>query len=220
MKRLLAILGFSCMHLFVHGNPMHVTCEDDISIIQDYYTISFGDAVEAGITTELSLAVSWSVAPQTGVSKASGTGKTTGNLVFSQPGKYQILFRIPAHGLHPAKTEIVTVEVTGAKMTFDLKNIVFSRPLSTGSASGIVMTVPVTVTTFDGKPYNYSAREIQTTGIADVSARLNNGTALLANGFNQLSFELSGSVPTKGNIQFRFYHSTGEAQFFNYSITD
>lgn len=220
MKRLLAILGLSCIHLVVHANPIHVTCGDDISVIQSHYSISFGDAIEAGITTELSLSISWSVAPQVGVNKGGGTGKTTGNLVFSQPGKYQITFQIPAHGDHPAKTETVTVEVSGVKMTFDLKNIVFSKRLTTGDASGIVMTVPVTVNTYDGTAFSYTTREVQTTGVANVSSRLKNDTAVLKDGLNELSFELSGAVRTKGNIQFRFYDLTGEARFFNYAITN
>jgi hypothetical protein len=49
---------------------------------------------------------------------------------------------------------------------------------------------------------------------------LKNDKAVLKNGANELSFELSGAVPAKGNIQFRMYDATGEACFFNYSITN
>ena len=219
MKKLFTLLGFSWMCLVAYGNPVSGSCDDDVSILQSHYSISFGDAIEAGVATELSLAISWNVAPQSGVSKGSGTGKTTGNLVFSQPGKYQVTFHIPAHGDHPAKTETVTVEVSNVQMIFDLKNPVFSTPLTTGNASGIVMTIPVTVKTYNGKPADYTIREVQTTGVAAISSRLKNGKAVLKNGQNQLSFELSGAVPAKGNVQFRVYDSTGEAHFFNYAIT-
>ncbi|WP_043023901.1 hypothetical protein [Fluviicola taffensis] len=222
MKKLFTVLGFFWICLFASGNDTQTTflCEDDVSILQSHYSISFGDAIEAGVTTDLSLSISWRVAPQSGVSKVSGTGKITGKLVFAQPGKYQITFDIPAHGNHPGKTETVTVEVSSARMTFDLEHIAFSKQLKTGDASGIVMKVPVTVKTYDGKAYDYSMREVQTTGIANVSSRMTNDKAVLKDGLNELSFELSGAVPTKGNIQFRVYDAKGEAVFFTYSITN
>ncbi|WP_300666233.1 hypothetical protein [Fluviicola sp.] len=222
MKKLFTVLGFSWLCLLAYGNgsPTHFSCEDDVSVIQSHYSICFGDAIQAGVATDLSLNISWSVAPQTGASKASGTGKTTGDLVFSKPGTYQITFDIPAHGDHPGKTETVTVEVSSARMIFDLEKVAFSRPLSTGDASGIVMTVPVILQTYDGQAYTYSMREVQTTGVANVSSRLKNDRTVLKNGANELSFELSGAVSTKGNIQFRVYDAKGEALFFNYSITN
>ncbi|MDF3026440.1 MAG: hypothetical protein K0S23_747 [Fluviicola sp.] len=222
MKKLFTVLGFSWICLFASGSGIRTpfSCEDDVSVLQSHYSICFGDAIEAGVSTDLSLAISWRVAPQTGVSKGSGLGKTTGNLVFSQPGTYQITFNIPAHGDHPAKTETVTVEVSSAKLIFDLEHPVFSKQLKTGDASGIVMTVPVMVKTYDGKAYNYTMREVQTTGVANVSSHLKNDKAVLKDGLNELSFELSGAVPTKGNIQFRVYDAKGEAQFFTYSITN
>ncbi|MNJ86418.1 hypothetical protein D3C87_39120 [compost metagenome] len=221
MKKLFTLLGFSWMCLVAYGSSASAgSCDDDVNVLQSHYSISFGDAIEAGLATDLSLSISWRVAPQSGVSKSSGAGKTTGNLVFSKPGKYEVTFNIPAHGDHPAKTETVTVEVSRVQMIFDLKNPVFSTPLTTGNASGIVMTLPVTVKTYDGKPADYSTREIQTTGVATISSRLQNDKAVLKNGLNQLSFELSGAVPTKGNVQFRVYDPNGEAHFFNYAITN
>lgn len=222
MKKLFTLLGFSwiCIWAYGNGDPATFSCEDDVSLIQSHYSICFSDAIEAGVATDLTLSISWRVAPQTGVSKVSGIGKTTGNLVFSQPGKYQITFEIPAHGDHPGKTETVTVEVSSAKLIFDLKNIIFSKQLKTGDVSGIVMTVPVMVKTYDGKAYDYTIREVQTTGVANISSRLKNGKAVLKDGPNELSFELSGTVPAKGTVQFRVYDGKGEAQFFNYSITN
>lgn len=218
MKRLFTILSFSCICAVLHGKPTDSTCGDDISVIQSEYSISFGDAIEAGVSTNLSLSISWRVSPQVGVSKVSGTGETTGNLIFSQPGKYQITFQIPPHGDHPAKTETINVEVSNVKMKFNLEDITFSKNLTIGDVSGVIMTVPVTLETYDGKTVEYSTREAQTTGVAKVSSRLKNGTALLKNGVNELAFELSGTISQNGNIQFRFYDPKGEAIFFNHLI--
>jgi hypothetical protein len=220
MKRLFTLLGFSWMCLLVHGSPTHVSCDEDVSVLQSHYSISFGDAIETGVATELPLSISWKVAPQAGVSKVSGTGKSTGKLVFSKPGKYEVTFVIPAHGDHPGKTETVTVEVSNVQMTFNLKNPVFSTPLTTGTISGITMTIPVTVKSYDGKAVEYTVREVQTTGVAAISSHLKNDKSVLKNGENSLVFELSGTVPAKGNVQFRVYDTTGEAHFFNYSITN
>ncbi len=213
-------MGFSWMCLLVHGSPLHVSCDEDVSVLQSHYSISFGDAIETGVATELPLSISWKVAPQTGVSKTSGTGKSTGKLVFSTPGTYEVTFVIPAHGDHPGKTETVTVAVSSVQMIFDLKNPVFSTPLTTGTISGTSMTIPVTVKSYDGKPVEYSILEVQTTGIAAISSRLKNDKTVLKNGENKLVFELSGTIPAKGNVQFRVYDTTGEAHFFNYSITN
>lgn len=220
MKKLFALLGFSWVCLLAYGSPVQGSCDEDVNVLQSHYAICFGDAIETGVATDLSLSISWNVAPQSGVSKHSGSGKMTGKLVFSQPGTYKLTFNIPAHGDHPAKTETITVEVSRVQMIFDLKNPVFSTPLTTGDASGIVMTLPVTVKTYDGKPADYTVREVQTTGAAAISSRLKNDKAVLKNGLNQLSFELSGAVPTKGNVQFRVYDSTGQAHFFSYTITN
>lgn len=221
MKKLFTMFGFSWLCLLAYGgNPTHSSCEDDVSVIQSHYSICFGDAIQAGVSTDLSLNIVWRVAPQTGVSKVSGMGKTTGDLAFSKPGTYQITFEIPAHGDHPSKTETVTVEVSGTRMIFDLEKVSFSKQLSTGDVSGIVMAIPVTVKTYDGQACTYSTHEVQTTGVANVSSRLKNDQVILKNGSNELLFELSGAVSTMGNIQFRVYDAKGEAIFFNYSITN
>lgn len=217
---MLTVICLSCFWLFAHGKSTGVFCGDDVGLIQNHFQISFGDTITAGIATELSLSASWRVSPQSGVSKVSGSGKTTGDLVFSQPGKYQITFNIPAHGDHPAKTETVTVEVSNVRMVFDVKNIGFSKQLTTGDVSGVVLTVPVNVKTYDGKVFDYTMREVKTTGVANVSSRLKNDRATLKDGVNELAFELSGTVSQQGNIQFRVYDTKGEAVFFNYSITN
>lgn len=220
MKQILTMLGVSCFYFLADAGPTHVTCGDEISLIQHHYSISYGDTIEAGVALEHEITTSWSISPASGVNKASGSGKTTGDLIFSQPGKYQITFQIPAHGDHPAKTETALVEVSNVKMIFDTQKISFSRPLTTGDASGVIMTVPVEVKTYDSKPYDYTTREVQTTGVGRVSSRLKDGRALLKEGQNLLPFELSGSVSQQGNIQFRVYDDKGEAVFFNYSITN
>lgn len=221
MNKLFASVTFLCFALLGYGQEQssHADCSKDISAVQSFYSISFGEAIEAGVSDEHEVSVFWSVSPQEGVSKTSGAGKSTGDLVFSKPGTYQIAFQIPAHFGHPAKKEIVTVEVSDVRMMFDTKNVTFSKPLTTGSASGITMTVPVQVKTYNGKAYSYTAREVQTTGTARVSSRLKDGKAELKNGENQLAFELSGTVPAQGHIQFRVYDTTGTPAFINYSIS-
>lgn len=220
MKKMLTMIGLSCWCLFAHGGPSRILCGDDVSVIQDHFQISFGDTITAGISTELPLSVSWSVSPQTGVNKVSGSGKTTGDLIFAQPGKYQVKFEIPAHGDHPAKTETVTVEVGNVKMTFDVRNSQFSKPLVMGDVSGTILTVPVTVKTYEGKTVDYTTNEIRTTGAATISSRLKEGQVTLKNGENKLAFELSGAIVQQGNVQFRVYDADGRPTFFNYLITN
>lgn len=218
MKKMLTIICFSCIWTFTHGKQKSILCGDDVSVIQKNFNISFGDTITAGVATELSLPISWRVSPQAGVNKSFGSGKTTNDLIFSHPGKYEIIFDIPAHGDHPAKTETVIVEVSNVRMYFDTKNIELSKQLTSGDVSGIVLTVPVDVKIYDGGVYNYTMREVKTTGVANVSSRLKDSNVVLKNGLNKLTFELSGTISQQGSIQFRVYDEKGNATFFNQLI--
>ena len=222
MKKALTIICFSCLWLFASASEKQtgIFCGDEIGVIQNLYQINFGDTISTGISSDEALNVSWNVFPKTGLNVSSGSGKMTGDLIFSQPGEYQITFNIPAHGDHPAKDEVVKVEVSSVRMTFDVKNIVFSKQLTTGDVSGITMTVPVLVKTFKGKTIDYSTRDIKTTGAAHISSRLIANKTKLKDGQNELTFKLSGSVSNTGNVQFRFYDLGGSATFFNYQITN
>ena len=222
MKKALTIICFSCLWLFASASEKQtgIFCGDEIGVIQNLYQINFGDTISTGISSEEALTVSWNVFPKTGLNVSSGSGKMTGDLIFSQPGEYQITFNIPAHGEHPAKSEVVQVEVGSVRMTFDVTNIVFSKQIKAGDISGTTMTVPVLVKTFNGKAIDYSPREVSTTGVANVSSRLTTKKSKLKNGLNEVVFELSGSVSTIGNIQFRFYDSKNVPTFFNYQITN
>ena len=222
MKKTLTIICFSFLWLFTSASegPTTLFCGDEISVIQNLYQISFGDTISTGISSEEPLTGSWNVFPNSGLNVSSGTGKMTGDLIFSQPGEYQITFNIPAHGDHPAKDEVVKVEVSSVRMNFDVKNIIFSKQLTTGDVSGITMKIPVTVNTYKGKTVEYTVREIKTTGVANVSSRLLANKTKLKAGDNELTFELSGSVSNPGNVQFRFYDLDGRATFFNYLITN
>lgn len=219
MKKTLTAICFSCFVILANGKSPTVYCGDDISVIQDKFQISFGDTISAGISSELSLPVSWNVHPKNGLNVSSGAGKTTGDLIFSQPGKYQITFSIPAHGDHPAKDEIVVVDVSPVKMFFDKENIRFSKELKTGSVSGIIVTVPVKIKTFDNRPIEYSSRTTNSTGVATISLNLMNTKKVLKDGYNELAFELDGVASNQGNVQFRIYDLDGRATFFNCSIT-
>ena len=220
MKKMLTAICFSCVWLLAHGKPAGLKCGDDVSVIQSEFQISYGDTISAGINSELPMIVSWSVFPQTGLNQHSGKGKFTGDLVFSNPGEYKITFDIPAHGEHPAKKEVVTVKVSGIKMLFDTKNVTFSSPLTQGNVSGVTLTIPVKVLTFDERPIEFSSRDIKSTGIANISAHLKNGDQTLKVGHNELNFELTGTISQPGNIQFRVYDMDGRATFFNYLITN
>lgn len=220
MRRLLLIIGLTCASLYVYGKPMHVACDDEVSLIQSYYSISFGDTIEAGIISEHDITTTWSVLPQTGVSRTSGSGKTTGDLVFSEPGEYEITVKIPAHGNQLAKTETIKVHVSAIRMEFDTEKVSFSRKLAVGDVSGTEMTIPVLVKTYQESEQNYSAREVKTTGVAQISSHLKHEKKVLKAGWNILSFELAGTINQRGNIQFRVYDADGNPTFFNYTITD
>lgn len=221
MKKALTIICFSWLWIFATASDKSpgILCGDEISVIQSLYQINYGDTISTGISSEEPLTVSWNVLPKTGLNISSGSGMMTGDLIFSQPGEYQITFNIPAHGDHPAKSEIIQVKVSSVRMTFNTKNIVLSKKISAGDVTGVTMTIPVTVKTYDGKSIDYSTREIKTTGVANITTRLKANSAKLKNGQNDLTFELSGSVSNSGSVQFRFYDLGGNATFYNYYIT-
>lgn len=181
-----------------------------LSVIQQEYTISFGEKIQAGVSGDTDLSVTWNISPQNGVKNVSGTGMETGEITFNQPGVYQIQFNIPAHGNNKAKVETSTVKVSDVRMTFDLNKVTFSK-------SGNEMLVPVSVESFNNTPIRYTMRDVQTTGVSRINISLDENSKLLKKGANVLKFSLSGA-PTIGNTQFRIYDNIGRPYFINKTV--
>lgn len=216
MKKMILVFCAWCFVTSLHAQTAeHANCDGDISPYQKQYSISFGETINTGVSTQDKLMFGWSVSPTNGVSKSSGTGNETGEILFSQPGSYQISYSIPAHGDHASKVEVIEVKVSEVSMKVDKSNITFSRNLTSGSVDGITMKVPVDVKIYGKKTYEYTANDLLSTGASRVAYTLKGKKAILKNDINYLEFELSGTIAQPGTIQFRIENPAGEASFFN-----
>lgn len=190
--------------------------EETIDVIQQEYAISFGESVKAGISGEEISSVTWRISPTNGVSATSGKGMSTDDIIFNTPGTYRITFNVPAHNKLPAKTVESIVTVDNARMTFDLKNVQFSQPLTSGD-SDIQLSVPVQVELYKGETLAYDMRTIQTTGDTRLTVSLNPESKRLKKGLNVLTFTVNGSAQA-GHTQFRVYDQINRPYFFNLNL--
>ncbi|MEZ4890269.1 MAG: hypothetical protein R2779_06810 [Crocinitomicaceae bacterium] len=196
----------------------HTNCDGDVSPYQKQYNISYGDSIITGVSSKEKLSCTWSVSPESGVTKTNGTGVETGAIVFTKPGDYKINYSIPAHDGHASKVEVIDVKVSDVSMKVDVSKITFSKKLTSGSVDGIVMKVPVDVKVYGKNGFVYTTNSFSTTGVSRIAYSLKEGKANLKNGVNYLEYELTGSIAQPGTIQFRISMPSGESIFFNKTV--
>lgn len=194
---------------------------NEFALVRHQYQIAFGETVtvDAGGETH-GVKPKWAVTPTKGVSATRGEGSSTGELVFTLPGTYEVTFSVPAHNGEPAHTDKATVEVSGEKMKFLPAQATLSAPLVKGKAAdGIVLTVPVEIHSFKDNAFPYGPATLQTTGIPGITATLAE-TLKLKNGTQQVSFVLSGTPNHSGAAQLGFFNLMGEGFFYNFLIAE
>lgn len=198
-----------------------VLCDEEHNGITDKnHQIDFGDAINIAISAEENAMAQWRVFPQSGVNKTSGTGSNTGQLIFSRPGSYKVIFDIPAHGDHVAISDTAFVEVSAVKMTFLLQEAILSNPVIAGKAvDGTTLTIPVKVEMYEMKEVTYSGNTSKSIGVHGIKALLLKETTL-KNGVNKLTFILSGTPATTGKFQLGFFDLRGKGSFYNYLIAE
>jgi hypothetical protein len=135
-------------NIAIDGKPISVACEPVIPIVcNDTILICPGEKVNSYLFGGSPGAISWQVSPQQGVSKASGSTTSTGDLVFTRRGTYTITFAATNSNTpincFPESVSMCQriVIVSGDSTTIDaippICGLETTSPLPTTSTSGI-----------------------------------------------------------------------------------
>ncbi|MEY3443881.1 MAG: hypothetical protein RLZZ519_2162 [Bacteroidota bacterium] len=180
-------------------------------------TLAFGDRLT--LDGPLDNILNWTII-FAGQTVGQGTGSSLLNFVFSQPGDYTVQIE-DNHSHNPQEcdhgtlpTEIL-VTVSGKKMVFDFEHVSFSAPVNNGNVSGTVLSVPVTIDTYDGNPLLFEQNTIKTAGVGtNIIAIPTQNSISLNPGMHILTYTLSGAVNRPTFVMFDFVDVNGKVQSF------
>ena len=108
----------------------------------------------------------------------------------------------------------IVVEVSRIKMIFDSDAILFSSPIvKNRSTEGIVLSIPVSIQTFDHRIAKLNITSVNSTGIGtNITATLDNRFKELPEGNHVLQYALKGLVTENAYLMFDFIDANGLIQ--------
>ena len=137
---------------------------------------------------------------------------------FKKPGIYTI--KVDQKEIHKddcghiSLPSQIIVRVSRIRMTFDGNKIKFSNPIKKNTAtSGIVLSIPVKIETYDNKPVVMDFTPVKSAGIgSSVEAILNDKFKQLSTGKHLISYNLNGVVSQGSYLMFDFIDANGRIQ--------
>jgi hypothetical protein len=108
----------------------------------------------------------------------------------------------------------ITVNVSRIKMKFEGSKIEFSSPIKKNTeTSGIVLSIPVAIETYDNKPIMMDLTLVNSSGIGSlITAALNDNFKQLPTGKHLISYNLNGAVSQNSYLMFDFIDANGRVQ--------
>lgn len=157
------------------------------------------------------------------ISSEFGTINLIGDAInqykFKKPGSYLIKVFQPKTTSgeecnHPILPSEITVNVSRIKMKFDQSKLKLSQLIHKNTeTSGIQLSVPVTIQTFDNIPVTIDLTPVNSSGIGtSITATLRNEFQQLSPGKHLLVYDLSGIVTQNSYIMFDFVDANGKIQ--------
>ncbi len=138
-------------------------------------------------------------------------GNEINSYSFSKPGIYTIAVVEKENHQKGSCTERhlpkeIVVEVSRIKMIFDSDAIFFSSPiLKNRSTEGIVLSIPVSIQTFDHREAKLNMTSVNSAGIGtNITATLDNRFGELPEGNHVLQYALKGLVTENAYLMFDF----------------
>lgn len=138
---------------------------------------------------------------------------------FKKPGVYYIKVNQKeskkddscGHAILPSQ---IIVNVSRIKMKFDGNKIKFSSPIKKNiETSGIVLSIPVTIETYDDKPVMMDFTPVNSSGIGTlITAKLKDDFKQLSTGKHLITYNLSGAVSQNSYLMFDFIDADGRIQ--------
>lgn len=146
-------------------------------------------------------------------------GDAINHYKFKKPGIYlikviqkqEIFEEESEYPLLPAE---IKVNVSRIKMKFDGSKLKLSEPIIKNSeTSGITISIPITIETFDKKGVEMKYAAINSSGIGtSITATLKNEFKNLSPGKHLLVYELKGIITQNSYLMFDFIDANGKVQ--------
>jgi hypothetical protein len=147
------------------------------------------------------------------------TGEEINNFKFIIPGSYVITIASKEHFNrgecnHSNLPKQIKVYVSGTKMMFDGTKLQLSKPIIKNiDAVGTTISIPVYITTYDGKSVTLNDTAINVVGIGStLKAKPNISVQELPVGYHLLTYSLSGKVTENAYLMADFVDSEGKIQ--------
>jgi hypothetical protein len=177
-------------------------------------TISYGEKIQLG---EIEASTKFIMA--NGNTKSVLKGNSINSYVFAIPGTYTIqIEEKKAHDTnscnHNHLPEVLTVHVSRIKMNFKGEGLTFSQPIQKNvETNGIILSIPVTIDTYDGQPVALNYKPINSAGIGtSIIGHLKNDMTLYPVGTHVLNYSLSGKVTQNAHLMFDFIDGNNAIQ--------
>jgi hypothetical protein len=181
-------------------------------------TLAFGEQLK--MEAEFPDQVTWTISHE-GSFVNQGRGGDFLNYVFAIPGEYSILINenhvhtTEDCGHHSLPSEI-QVSVSNRKMIFDFEHATFSAPLNSLGISGLTLSVPVSVESYDGSSFLFEQSEIPSVGVGtNITAIPMERSKVLTPGNHILKYSFSGGVDKPTYVMFDFVDVNGITQPFS-----
>lgn len=195
-------------------------CGLSFSTEKSSYTLLYGETARINLSNEAAAAVRWEISPAAGVNKSAGDGNSTGDIIFSEPGTYHIVFYgqdQAGHGPHKAEAQ-VTVQASGIKYYTERAQL--SGKIQQGvPADGISLSIPAELSSYAAEAIRLAPFSSTSSGIRGITLNLDT-EQVLKPGRHVLLFRLSGTPAHSGKAQLRLPGLQGEGYFFNFQISE
>ncbi len=185
-----------------------------VTFSQNVLNIPFGGSITLGKVNDKT---------QFTISSAFGKihvkGQQINTYTFDKPGNYKIKVaeyvpkNVASCEAHILPKEI-TVKVSRIKMIFDQQNLAFSEPIRKNvSTENIIMSIPVTVTTYDHLSIQLGNAPVNSAGIGTtIVAYPFLKENILSEGTHVLKYTLTGLVNLNSNLMFDFIDANNQVQ--------
>lgn len=157
------------------------------------------------------------------ISSEFGTVNLIGDAInqykFKKPGSYLIKVFQPKKASeeecnHPILPSEIMVNVSRIKMKFDQSKLKLSQLIHKNTeTSGIQLSIPVTIQTFDSNPVTIDLSPVNSSGIGtSITATLRDEFKQLSSGKHLLVYDLNGVATQNSYIMFDFVDANGKIQ--------
>lgn len=210
IKRILGVLMF--LGIFMSSNLLSAQNNMQTQKAQYDIIVPYGTSFTYDLEIDN---IQWRIETSAGNQIKNGSGAVK-NYVFENPGDYVLKLKEtnPDPESESSIQNELEIKASSMGMLFDFSTINFSRNISGGQASGIILSVDAIYSSYDNTTAVYS-HGLTTAGVDTfITGKLKNGPVELQEGINTLKFELEGQASVGNYIMFDFVDINGEVQAY------